>query len=437
MSRWISLLLAAALLLGMGGCAAKKDPVEQPVNFYYVRLHPDYTAANGLLAAEVREGAGQDRDYALLLETYLRGPADGEWVNPFPEGLTLCSVSTEADVLSITVSEELAQLSGANLSIACACLALTGMDLTGCGTVRISADGQTLFGEPSVQLRKEDLVFEDDTAMQLRDNMTVYLRDRESSCLVGVRATVNLASGNGAYAMLLELLLQGDEEHPSPLPEGTRLLGVSVEDGLCAVNFSAEFENKIGTDTCRQRLALQSVANTLTQLSTVTGVHFYCEGTRLLHYGALDTREPWVESRIGVSDLEEADSYPAVLYVNCGTGSGLVGIPIRLPENDQQPAAQVVQALLDFHNHNGYLRTIPSGITLTRTSMEDGVCTVTLAGNLLNSRERMETAIRSVVASVCSLPEVEKVRVILDGQTLPGEYGNLFTAVSPQTEWFA
>jgi spore germination protein GerM len=63
------------------------------------------------------------------------------------------------------------------------------------------------------------------------------------------------------------------------IPSGTRLLGVTVADGVAKVDFSREFESGGGTFSMTARLA--QVVYTLDQFPTVDAVEFYIEGERV------------------------------------------------------------------------------------------------------------------------------------------------------------
>jgi spore germination protein GerM len=60
------------------------------------------------------------------------------------------------------------------------------------------------------------------------------------------------------------------------IPEGTRLLGLSIKDGIATVNLSREFESGGGSASILYRLG--QVVYTLTQFRTVDGVLFQLDG---------------------------------------------------------------------------------------------------------------------------------------------------------------
>jgi germination protein M len=83
----------------------------------------------------------------------------------------------------------------------------------------------------------------------------------------------------------LESLLEGPESHEEDLdigtqvPEGTQLLGLTIEDGIAHVDLTSEFESGGGTLSMSMRLA--QVVYTLTQFPTVDGVLFSLDGEEI------------------------------------------------------------------------------------------------------------------------------------------------------------
>ena len=73
----------------------------------------------------------------------------------------------------------------------------------------------------------------------------------------------------------------------SPLPMGTRLLGIRVADGLATVDFSREFvDNFSGGDSAEMR-AVNSILRTMGQFPTVSWVQLQVEGHPVESLGGL------------------------------------------------------------------------------------------------------------------------------------------------------
>ena len=78
----------------------------------------------------------------------------------------------------------------------------------------------------------------------------------------------------------LELLISADikdEDAVRPLPENTKVLGITVNDGVATVDFSEEIKD-FTTGAPLEATSLQAIANTLTEFNTIDEVKILVEG---------------------------------------------------------------------------------------------------------------------------------------------------------------
>lgn len=102
---------------------------------------------------------------------------------------------------------------------------------------------------------------------------------------LGVKRAVPLAEDTAAAA--LHALLQGPTEAEkatwpqisTAIPQGTKLLGLTVSDGIAKVDLSSEFESGGGSFSMTARLA--QVVYTLDELPAIDAVELYIEGKRV------------------------------------------------------------------------------------------------------------------------------------------------------------
>ena len=164
MKKWLCLFLIFALCLPLLGCKPEPNDIEDPVNFYYRRSADSitYGKADGVIAAEQREGYGHRDDPAYLIALYLKGPAGTGMNRTFPKGVELVKFSVEGNCAYVTVSDFFSTLTGMNLTLACACLTLTVCELTGAQQVTVSTVNTLLDGNRTVTMTPEDLLFLDE-----------------------------------------------------------------------------------------------------------------------------------------------------------------------------------------------------------------------------------------------------------------------------------
>ena len=165
MKRLTAALLLILTVLSMTACAQDEEPVH-PVAYHYLRAPLDngeilHGSADSVIAPEIREGDGHQGDLSHLLDIYLLGPLDHDYRSPFPVGTALISITVDGVHASLVLSRQFANHNGIDLTLACACLTMTVMDLTGVETVTISADESQLDGKASITMDRSSMILTD------------------------------------------------------------------------------------------------------------------------------------------------------------------------------------------------------------------------------------------------------------------------------------
>lgn len=161
MKRMAAILLLILLLLSVCGCKRSPDTAQFQVSFYYLRSVLTYGQADSVIAPEVLDGIDRESSLNYLMALYLNGPTDNRLYSPFPKDLEIQSIQRDGSTLTITVNDSLAKLKGMKLTKACACLALTCLDLTDAETVSIQAATELLNNQKSIDLTRDSLVLLD------------------------------------------------------------------------------------------------------------------------------------------------------------------------------------------------------------------------------------------------------------------------------------
>jgi len=171
-----------------------------------------------------------------------------------------------------------------------------------------------------------------------------FLRDEK------VGPVARTAVGEGVAAAALEGLLSGPTAaeagigFSSAVPDGTELLGVTVEDQIATVDLSREFGSGGGSLSMMARVA--QVVFTVTQFPSVDAVEFEIEGAPVtalggegLLIGEPQTRADWeemapailVESPLPFAEVTSplqitgsANTFEATFIVNVTDGEGLI-----------------------------------------------------------------------------------------------------------------
>ena len=159
MKRLLTLLLCMTLLYG---CAATQAKFNDPVTFYYQRTAYDFGQPDSVIAPETREAAEIKANLSILLDAYLQGPASENLRNPFPSGTGIEEIRREDSVLVLAMNARFSELTGIELTIACACLTKTILSVTDCRTVQILMDGTAPDTQRIITMDAQTLLLMDD-----------------------------------------------------------------------------------------------------------------------------------------------------------------------------------------------------------------------------------------------------------------------------------
>ncbi len=153
MKRILCSLLIICLCSGIVGCGFAG---QEEAKFYYRQAEFQYGAQEGAIIAENHSIAGHEGDLPYLIMLYLSGPVTEEIRSPFPKNTLLVSATQEKSSVVIELSSLDASLTDSEFSLACACMTLTCIDITGAHAVTINS------GSRSVTITADTLVLYDD-----------------------------------------------------------------------------------------------------------------------------------------------------------------------------------------------------------------------------------------------------------------------------------
>jgi len=162
MKKMTTLLLCITILLCVCGCKKEKPALIAPVSFYYRTVEMTYDGNTSIIGVEQRESAGFDGNILLMLNAYFNGPTSPGLTSPFPRALKAINFSVFGATALVEVSSDISQLSGIDLSIACACVATTVFDMNETiERVQIISSGPYLDGSNSITIARNSIILLD------------------------------------------------------------------------------------------------------------------------------------------------------------------------------------------------------------------------------------------------------------------------------------
>ena len=433
-----ALIWIAVLLLLVSGCSVGSDDAPEPVqpfNFYYQTANTDFSGPEGLIAPELRDLGADNLTDLELFRLYLQGPQRDDLVCPVPKGTELLSVNRSGSVLNLRLSQAYNAQSGVYPTIADACLVKTGLELEGIRQVRIrviSPGGRLL---RDVTLSESDILLYDTGETSENTTLTLYFANAAHSFLLTERRTLPAMDADQLPGYVVDLLAQGPQtDGLSPLlPQGTAVLDINVDEGLCAVDFNADFFNNRPESQREEQLTVLSIVNTLCELDEINQVQFYIEGSRVDRYFTLPFDAPFTMDSSVVGPIrEELNEFEGILYLPDAESSLLHRFPVRIrPRGSLSQAEALLQTLFRRPGQNGLQNPLEGLTEPLSVTVDQRVCMVELAKDTLpiNAAER-ETVLRILAATLTSLPKVDSV-VIAEGGTPVTQ-----SPLSPDAAWF-
>ena len=155
MKRIVCLFLCLCLFLP--GCSG--ELMKDSVTFYYPRREYLYGVEDGVIASEQREASGHANDLHYLLSLYLIGPSNEDLTSLLPRDTRLIQALVQDGVITLELTDTTQSMTDTDFTLACACLTMTALSITGESTVTI------ISGSRTVTMSRDSLtLFDDSTA---------------------------------------------------------------------------------------------------------------------------------------------------------------------------------------------------------------------------------------------------------------------------------
>lgn len=423
MKRWF-LIIFACLFAVLCACGKQEAPsredMQQPVLFYYrASDESSFRGDTGGLGWEYYDLGAERLSAREILSRYLAGPYGGQLSSPFPSGLRLHDVTlTDDGILVIDCGDSIRRLNGVERTVAAAALVRTMTQFSGIDAVRILCDGAELSNGWSEPMIPEQFLLVDDTATSNASTIKLYFSDHDGKYLVEELRNRSFDTETEVPAYIVKQILDGpreDNRRPT-MPDGTRLLGIQITNGICTLNFSEDFLRNRPETHKRARMAVYSVVNSLTELAEVESVRFLCDGNDLTDYAGLDLSAPVYrdDSVLGTA-LEQDKAIDMTLYVPSMTQARLAPVPVVIRRTTGRTLeADLLNALIARTDLNHYSNPIPEGTMVVDVNVKEGLCELTLNSAFVvcdNDPEQAKLAVRSIVTTLCGLDSVDRVRL--------------------------
>lgn len=221
-----------------------------------------------------------------LVEQLKLTPAKLEYKTPLNMGFELLSYSLEGEKLYLDVSEEYRNLSATTEVLVRAALVRTFSQVAGVRYIAITVEGGQLHDSLGnvVGLMSADQFIDnagDEINAYERVRLKLYFANADGTMLIATNRTMAYNTNISMEKLVVEQLLSGpasdvaDVVYPTINPN-TKVLSISVKDGICYVNFDENFLTQIYSVS--SDVAIYSIVNSLAELTHVNKVQISVNG---------------------------------------------------------------------------------------------------------------------------------------------------------------
>lgn len=214
-------------------------------------------------------------------------PENKELRATLTSGINIITYTLEGDQVTVSLSEKYKDIPRTTevLTRAAIVRSLTAIDGVSCVMITINGEPLTDTSGNVVGIMTADMFVDNagemvgaqDTKVMLR----LYFANEEGDGLIAVNRELSHNADVSNVSMekiVLEQLIKGpanEETYPVISPD-TKIVSVTVKDGVCHINFDSAFEtaiNNVATD-----VTIYSIVNSLSELSTVNKVQISIDG---------------------------------------------------------------------------------------------------------------------------------------------------------------
>lgn len=275
----IYLLLFLMMLLTLTGCN-KEDKKKGEYQIYYLNME------RSKIVAEEYDSTGAEKEELIqeLLTKLKSAPESSKLRQTIPSNVEVNSFKINGAYVYVDFSREYKALKPTEEVLVRAAIAKTLLQTEVCSLVTFTIDSEpllnpdgSLVGSMSVDSFVENPGKQINSSMEAK--LTLYFASKAGTSLERENRTVHYNTNVSMEKLIMEQLIDGPRKsgHLATVPSSTKLISVSVVDGVCYVNLGESFRNQ--NAEVNEEIVLYSIVNSLTELPGVSKVQISINGS--------------------------------------------------------------------------------------------------------------------------------------------------------------
>ncbi len=276
--RIISLLLVLLVLVTFTGCNDEPGTSGEYQIYYFnidkTKIEPEDYDSTGTTKEELIQE---------LLTALQSDPKHSQMRRTIPEDIQVLGIKTNATQLTVDFSKEYNSLSVTEEVLMRAAIVRTLLQYSEYSLVNFTVESEPLKtkdGSLVGSMTKDSFV--ENPGMQINSSkvatLTLYFASGDGTFLVKETRDVHYNTNISVEKLVMEQLIEGprNQNALATIPSETKIITVSVVDGICYVNLDNNFQNQ--NQEITEEVVLYSIVNSLTELSGVNKVQISING---------------------------------------------------------------------------------------------------------------------------------------------------------------
>lgn len=301
------LLCLSGLLFLSGGCGKGEEPKAGGYRIYYL------DTGETQLVEEYCESTADDVEGKVseVLNLLKEEPETIDYKSVFIGGVKVKSWELQETKLNLHFNTAYGKLDTASELLLRASVVQSLVQISGVDYVRFYIEEQPLCdksGKEIGYMRAEDFV--QNTGSTLHSYQTadlrLYFSNKKGSMLEAEEISVRYNSNMSIEKLIVEQLMKGpsSQDRKAVIPQGTKLLGVSVRENICYVNFDEGFLSV--AEQVNPKITVYALVNSIVDGGECSQVQILVNGeTNITYQEIIDLSKPLPKEPELIEEKEE------------------------------------------------------------------------------------------------------------------------------------
>ncbi len=303
--KYLFVCLILCMMMSVG-CGQDDEELASGTGIYYLN-----TDGTGLVKEKYKITGDSTKDTINRIFEEMQKPTDSiDYISPFPENVKVEDWTLKSTMMNIYFNVNYNNMSAASKVLLRAAIIQTMTQVEGVEYVAFHAAGQPVTDESGKEIgyqNEEDFVQNIGSTLhsyQKRD-LKLYFVNSDGDKLKTEKVNVRYNSNISVEKLVVEQLIDGPSKEglQATFPTDTKVLGISVKDGVCYVNFDEHF--RTAPIAVEPRLTIYSLVNSIVETGNVTKVQILINGEANVKYqDSIDLSQPFSRD-LDITEEEE------------------------------------------------------------------------------------------------------------------------------------